>query len=189
LFDNLREDTRRLKDIKHRAFPWYVIESLLFDNGYQAVVLFRLAHWFKKNRLPFFGPLFGRLSHFLTGVDIAPGAEIGPGLFISHGTGIVIGQWARLGSRAMLLQQVTIGATGLSRIQEMPQIGDNVFIGAGARIIGPVKVGDNTVIGVNAIVHRDIPSDSKVICQSGLDIRQIAKADPDKTSKTSEDPA
>ena len=172
MFDNLRQDTRRLKEIKHRAFPWYVIESLLFENGYQAVVLFRLAHWFKQKRLPMLGPLFGRLSHFLTGVDIAPGAHIGPGLFISHGTGIVIGQWARIGANAMLLQQVTIGAPGLGRLQEMPTIGDNVFIGAGARIIGPVKVGANVVIGVNAIVHRDIPADSKVICQSGLDIRK-----------------
>jgi serine O-acetyltransferase len=177
LFDNLRLDTRRLKEIKHRAFPWYVLESLLFENGYQAVVLFRVAHWFKQKRIPMLGPLFGRLSHFLTGVDISPGAQIGPGLFISHGTGIVIGQWARIGARAMLLQQVTIGAPSLGRLQEMPQIGDNVFIGAGARVIGPVTVGDNVVIGVNAIVHKDIPADSKVICQSGLDIRPATKPD------------
>jgi SAM-dependent methyltransferase len=74
MFDNLRQDTRRLREVKPRPFPWYVLESLLFETGYQAVVLHRLAHWFKRHRIPFFGPLVARWNQFTTGVDIAPAA-------------------------------------------------------------------------------------------------------------------
>ena len=84
MLDNLREDTRRLREIKTKPFPWYVIESLLFETGYQAVVLHRIAHWFKTHGIPVLGPLFARLNQFYTGVDIGPGAEIGPGLRIAH---------------------------------------------------------------------------------------------------------
>jgi len=170
LFENLREDTRRLREIKTKGFPWYVIESLLFENGYQAVVLHRLAHWFKRRRIPVFGPLFARLNLFWTGVDIGPGAEIGPGLRISHGVGLVIGGYARIGCNALLLHQVTIGSPHPGRVEKMPVIGDNVFIGAGARVIGEITIGDDVFIGVNAIVAEDIPSGSRVLCASGIEV-------------------
>ncbi len=164
MLDNLKEDTRRLRAIKSKAFPWYVIESLLFENGYQAVVLYRIAHWFKSRGIPILGPFFARLSLFLTGVDIAPGARIGPGLMISHGVGLVIGDRAVIGARALLLQQVTIGAPSVGRLDQMPTLGDDVFVGAGARVIGQVTVGDQVFIGANAIVVQDIPERSKVTC-------------------------
>lgn len=170
MFDNLREDTRRLRITKTKPFPWYVIESLLFETGYQAVVLHRIAHWFKSRRIPVLGPLFARLNQHLTGVDIGPGAVIGPGLLISHGTGIVVGGYVRIGRNAILLHQVTIGSPDPSRIEEMPVIGDDVFIGAGAKVIGPITVGDNTFIGVDAIVTRDIPSGSRVLSKAGIEI-------------------
>jgi len=170
VFDNLREDTRRLRLTKTKPFPWYVVESLLFDNGYQAVVLHRMAHWFKSRGIPVLGPLIARLNLFLTGVEIGPGAAIGPGLLISHGTGIVIGGYTRIGRNAILLHQVTIGSPDPGRIEAMPVIGDNVFIGAGAKVIGAVTVGDDTFIGVDAVVTRDIPSGSRVLCKSGIDV-------------------
>ena len=170
MLDNLREDTRRLKITKTKSFPWYVIESLLFENGYQAVVLHRMAHWFKRRRVPVLGPLIARFNLFLTGVEIGPGAVIGPGLLISHGAGIVIGGYARIGRNAILLHQVTIGSPDPSRIEAMPVIGDNVFIGAGAKVIGAVTVGNDAFIGVNAIVTRDIPGGSRVLCKSGIDV-------------------
>ncbi|HSU82158.1 MAG TPA: serine O-acetyltransferase [Thermoanaerobaculia bacterium] len=170
MLDNLREDTRRLKMIKSKAFPWYVIESLLFETGYQAVVLYRIAHWFKSRRVPVLGPLFARLGQFLTGVDISPGAVIGPGLLISHGTGLVVGGYARIGRNAILLHGVTIGSPNPGRIERMPVIGDNVFIGAGAKLIGEIAVGDDVFIGVDAIVTRDIPSGSRVLCKAGIDV-------------------
>ncbi len=170
MLDNLREDTRRLKLNKTKPFPWYVIESLLFDNGYQAVVLHRMAHWFKSRCIPVFGPMIARFNLFLTGVEIGPGAVIGPGLLISHGTGIVIGGYARIGRNAILLHQVTIGSPDPSRIEKMPVIGDDVFIGAGAKVIGPITVGDNVFIGVNAIVARDVPGGSRVLCKAGVEV-------------------
>lgn len=170
MLDNLRQDTRRLKLTKSKGFPWYVIESLLFENGYQAVVLYRIAHWFKRRGVPVLGPLFARLGLLLTGVDIAPGAVIGPGLLISHGTGLVIGGYARIGRDAILLHGVTIGSPSPGRIEKMPVIGDNVFIGAGATLIGEITVGDDVFIGVHAIVARDVPSGSRVLSKAEIDI-------------------
>src|SRR6185503_5188069 len=109
MLDNLRQDTRRLQLIKSKPFPWYVLESLLFETGYQAVVLHRMAAWCKRVGLPVLGPAIARFNQFLTGVEIGPSAEIGPGLMIVHGQGLVIGGWARIGRNAILLQQVTIG--------------------------------------------------------------------------------
>jgi serine O-acetyltransferase len=171
VLDNLREDTRRLREIKTKGFPWYVIESLLFENGYQAVVLHRIAHWFKKRGIPVMGPLVARYNLFLTGVEIAPGAEIGPGLRIAHGVGIVIGGYAKIGRNALILHQVTIGSPSPDRVERMPVIGDNVFIGAGAKVIGPITVGDDVFVGVNAIVAQDIPSGHRVLCTAGIDVR------------------
>jgi serine O-acetyltransferase len=143
---------------------------VLFENGYQAVVTYRVASWFKHRGIPLFGPLFARWGLFLTGVDISPGAVIGPGLRISHGTGIVIGNGARLGCDALLLHQVTLGAASDRRIGEMPTVGDRVFIGAGAKLIGGITVGDDVFIGVNAVVARDVPSNSKVTSAAGVDV-------------------
>lgn len=171
MLDNLREDTRRLREIKTKPFPWYVIESLLFENGYQAVVLHRIAHWFKKRGIPVLGPFFARLNQFLTGVDIGPGAEIGPGLRIAHGYGTVIGGFAKIGRHALLLHQVTIGSPHPARVEKMPVIGDNVFLGAGAKVIGAIRVGDNVFVGVNAIVAQDIPDNSRVLCAAGLSVQ------------------
>jgi serine O-acetyltransferase len=162
MFDNLRRDTRRLRAIKSKSFPWYVIESLLFENGYQAVVLHRIAHWFRSRGIPFFGPLLARLNLLLTGADIAPAAEIGPGLQISHGVGLVIGDGVKIGSDANLLHQVTIGAPSVRRIEQMPVLGDRVFVAAGAKLIGAVRVGDDVFIGANALVVEDVPAGSKV---------------------------
>lgn len=170
MLDNLKRDTRRLREVKKKAFPFYVLESLLFENGYQAVVLHRVAAWFKHRRIPVLGPFFARLSLFLTGVDIAPAAVVGPGLRISHGSGIVIGNEVRIGADATLLHQVTLGAPSDRRVEHMPTLGDRVFIGAGAKLIGSITVGDDVFIGANAVVTRDIASGSKVITRAGISV-------------------
>ena len=173
---NLRADTRRLREIKTKPFPWYVLESLLFENGFQAVVLYRIAHWFKSRRIPVLGPFFARLSLFLTSVDIAPAARIGPGLFISHGIGLVIGNGVRIGRNGTLLHQVTIGAPTGKRLDQMPTLGDNIFVGAGSRLIGRIEVGDNVFIGVNCVVTQDIPARTKVTTTAGLTLEASDKA-------------
>ena len=184
MFPNLHQDVLRLKAIKSKPFPWYVLESLLFENGFQAVVLYRLAHWFKRRRIPVMGPAIARLSQFLTGVEIAPGAEIGPGLMISHGMGIVVGQWARVGKGATFHQQVTLGARGLGTLTAMPRLGDDVFLAAGARLLGGIEVGDGAFVGANAVVTQDVPAGARAISDAGLRVSPPpapsapAKADP-----------
>jgi len=170
MLENLRQDTRRLREIKTKSWPWYLIESLLFENGYQAVVLYRLGSWFKRHGIPVMGPLVARFSLFLTGVDIAPGAEIGPGFRIAHGVGLVIGDQVKMGSGALLLHQVTVGAATTGSRDRMPVLGDNVFVGAGATIIGGVKVGSNVFIGANALITEDLPDDCKAIVEQRLDV-------------------
>jgi serine O-acetyltransferase len=170
MFDNLREDTRKLKLIKTKSFPWYVLESLLFENGYQAVVLYRMASWFKRHKIPFFGPFLARLSLFLNGVDVSPAAQIGPGLMIVHGVGLVIGNEARIGRDAMLLHQVTIGAPAYERRGSMPKLGDNVFVAAGSRLIGDIEIGDNVFVGANSVITRDVPANSRVVSSGELKI-------------------
>ncbi len=171
MFDTLRADTRRLRETKTKPFPWYVLESLLFDTGYQAVVLHRLAHWFKRHRIPVLGPALARWNQFVTGVDIAPAAEIGPGLRISHGTGIVIGNGARVGRDCLLMQNVTLGAPTTARIGEMPTVGDRVILGAGCCVIGGVSIGDDSFVGALALVTEDVPAQSKVLARGGVDVR------------------
>jgi len=168
---NLRDDTRRLRETHARGFPWYVLESLLFDNGYQAVLLHRLAHWFRRRRIPFVGPALARLNLFLTGVDIAPAAEFGPGLRISHGVGVVVGNAVRVGSRALLMQGVTLGAPTVARIGEMPRLGDDVVLGAYAAVIGGITVGDRVLVAAHALVTESVPDDTKVLPRAGVEMR------------------
>lgn len=170
MLDNLRADTRRLLVIKSKPFPWYVLESLLFETGYQAVVLHRIAHWFKSHGVPALGPAVARCNQFLTGVDIGPAAQIGPGLLIVHGQGIVVGGHSRIGRNATLLQQVTIGSPSPDHRERMPVIGDDVFLGAGAKLIGAITVGNGSLIGVNAVVTQDVPAGSRVVVRGGLDV-------------------
>ena len=114
---------------------------------------------------------FDDLHDLLTGVDIAPAAEIGPGLLISHGVGIVIGGYARIGAGATILHAVTIGGPYPSRRREMPTLGDDVFLGAGATVIGDIHVGDRVFIGAGAMVTEDVPDDSVVVADAKVEIK------------------
>lgn len=171
MFQNLSADTRRLRETKTKPFPWYVLESMAFDTGYQAVLFHRLAHWVKARRIPVIGAAVARLNQLLTGVDISPAAEIGPGLRISHGTGLVIGNGVRIGRDCLLLQGVTLGAPSTERLAEMPRIGDRVVIGAGSAVVGNVTVGDDAFVGALVVVSQDVPPNSKVVSKGGVEIR------------------
>ena len=158
---NLRADYRRLAAYREKDSLKFLLETMLFDNGFQAVWLYRLAHALKNASVPILPPLLARLNIFLTGVDIAPRATIGPGLVISHGVGLVIGGYAVLGERVLLHHQVTIGAATVGRIQSMPRIGSDVVIGAGAKIIGGSRPSANhCFIGANMLVTEDVPDDT-----------------------------
>jgi len=108
----------------------------------------------------------------VTGADISAAAEIGPGLRVSHGTGLVVGGHARIGRDALLLHGVTIGSPSEGRISEMPVLGDRVFVGAGAAIIGAITIGDDVVIGPNAVVTEDVPAGSRVLARGGIVTRR-----------------
>ncbi len=170
MLDDLRRDAARLELSYSRRPPWSVLEALLFNNGFQAVVLYRIARWFRVRRIPLVPPLVARVNLFLTGVDINPAAEIGPGLIISHGVGLVVGGSVRVGSGALLLHGVTLGSSSPGTVGQMPVIGDNAFIGAGAKLIGGIRVGDDVVIGPNAVVTVDVPTNCKVLSSGGVEI-------------------
>lgn len=163
MLGHLRGDLARFAEIKGLPRGRALLEGLLFDNGFQAVVLHRIAHGFRRRGIPVLGPFFARLSLFLTGVDVSPAAVIGPGLYVSHGVGLVIGGGVRIGRRAFLLGGINVGAPSQARLDDMPELGDDVFVGAGARILGKVRIGDRVFVGANAVVTRDVPSDSKVV--------------------------
>lgn len=163
MFANLRADLERQREGHARPFPFYVVESLLFENGFQAVLCYRVARWFKVRGVPFFGPLFSRIGLFLTGADLSAGADIGPGLLISHGTGLVVGGYARIGAGVTLLHGVTVGAASQRRVRDMPDIGDGVFIGANASVLGAVTVGEGAFLGAGVLIAHDVPPGVKVV--------------------------
>ena len=111
----------------------------------------------------------------MTGIEIHPGAKIGKGLFIDHGIGVVIGETSIIGDNVLLYQGVTLGGTGLEKGKRHPTIGNNVVIGAGAKILGNITIGDNSYIGANAVVIKDVPSNSTVVGVPGRITKQDGK--------------
>lgn len=111
----------------------------------------------------FFGRLVSHIGRFLTGIEIHPGAKIGRRFFIDHGMGVVIGETAEVGDSVTLYHGVTLGGTTWKKVKRHPTIGDNVVVGTGAKILGPIKIGDNTRIGANSVVVSEIPSNSIVV--------------------------
>ncbi len=170
MFDHLSADARRLQEKGDRSLVYYVIEALLFDNGFQAVVLHRLAAALKRWGIPILPPWIARYNIFSTGVDISPSADIGPGLRISHGVGIVVGAFVRIGADAILLHQVTLGSPSQGRVTEMPVVGDRVFLSAGCKLIGRITLGDDVAVGPNAVVMQDVPSGSRVRSTAAIEI-------------------
>lgn len=163
----LRADAERMREGRGR---YYWLEALLLDNGFQAVVCYRLAHWFRKIGIAFFGPAIARFGLFLTGADVSPGAEIGRGLRISHGVGLVVGGYVKIGIGATLLHGATLGAPSEERVHDMPVLGDDVFVGAYAAVLGAVTVGDGAVIGSHTVVTRDVPAGATVVSTARAEI-------------------
>ncbi len=133
--------------------------------GLLAIVIYRyLSHPLYIIKMKFLAYFFCQLARFLTQVEIHPGAKIGRGLFIDHGNGVVIGETAEIGKNCVIFHGVTFGGTGNHTGKRHPSVGDNVFIGTGAALLGPINVGDNVKIGAKSvIIMHDVPSDCTVV--------------------------
>lgn len=139
------------------------LEVLTVYPGIHALVLHRISHRLWTWRLKWIARMLSQLARWLTGVEIHPAARIGKGLFIDHGMGVVVGETAEIGDDCTLYHGVTLGGTTWQREKRHPTLGNNVVVGAGAKILGPVRVGDNARIGSNSVVVRDVPADATVV--------------------------
>ena len=140
-----------------------LLEVLLNDSGLHAVMAHRIAHGLWRLRVPLLPRLIMTLARWLTGIEIHPGATVGRGFFIDHGMGVVIGETTVIGDNVTLFQGVTLGGTGKERGKRHPTLGNNVVVGAGAKVLGNISVGHDSMVGANAVVVRDVPEESTVV--------------------------
>jgi len=140
--------------------------------GLQALIMHRIAHKLAYWNVPFLPRLISYWSRIFTGIDIHPKASIGNRFFIDHGTGVVIGETAIIGDDVLIYQQVTLGGTGSSHTKRHPTIGNNVIIGAGAKVLGNITIGNNVRIGAGSVVINDVPENSTVVGIPGRVVHQ-----------------
>ncbi len=134
------------------------LEVALTYPGFHALLLHRVAHYFWNAKLKFLARVLSAFSRFFTGIEIHPAAVIGDHCFIDHGTGVVIGETTIIGNRVTLYQGVTLGGVSLEHVKRHPTLGDDVVVGAGAKLLGPVVVGNGARIGANAVLLKDVPA-------------------------------
>lgn len=139
------------------------LEVLFCYPGLQALLFHRVAYWLHQVGIPFIPRLISHLGRFFTGIEIHPGAAIGRGVFIDHGMGVVIGETAIVGDYSLIYQGVTLGGTGKESGKRHPTLGENVVVGAGAKVLGNIQIGNNVRIGAGSVVLRDVPSDCTVV--------------------------
>jgi serine O-acetyltransferase len=161
MLTTLRQDIQSVFDRDPAARS--TLEILLSYPGVHAVWGHRLAHWLWQHNLKLLARWLSHLMRALTGIEIHPGARIGPEIFIDHGMGVVIGETAEIGRCVTLYHGVTLGGTSHEKGKRHPTLGDNVVVGAGAKILGPITVGENSRIGANAVVVKSVPVNSVVV--------------------------
>jgi serine O-acetyltransferase len=168
-FRNIRRDFHAALSMDPAATSR--LEVALTYSGFHALLFYRLAHWLWKHRIPFLPRALSQFARFLTGIEIHPGATIGAGLFIDHGMGVVIGETTEIGDNVTLFQGVTLGGTGKQRGKRHPTIGSHVVVGAGAKVLGPITIGDYVKIGANSVVLQNVPDHSTVVGIPGRIVR------------------
>ena len=139
------------------------LEVLLLYQSIHVLIFYRIAHGLYKIKLFFLARLVSQLGRFFTGIEIHPGAKIGKGLFIDHGMGVVIGETAEIGDNVTIYHGVTLGGTGKDKGKRHPTIGNNVIIGCGAKILGPISIGDGAKIGANSVVLKNVPKEKTAV--------------------------
>lgn len=151
-----------------------LLEVVLLYPGFHALLFYRIAHFFQRIDWKFVARIISQLARWLTGIEIHPGATIGKRLFIDHGMGIVIGETTTIGDNCTIYHGVTLGGTGKDKYKRHPDLGSNVSVGCGAKILGPIKIGNNVKIGANAVVLKEVPDNSTVVGVPG-EIKQTGK--------------
>ncbi len=179
----VRADVSAARDRDPSAQKVSTFEILSSWAGVQALLAHRVAHALYEAGLPFVPRFLVYVTRSVTGVEIHPAARIGREFFIDHGSGVVIGETAEIGERVTLYQGVTLGGTGFQRGKRHPTLGDNVTVGSGAKLLGPIAVGDGAKIGANTVVVEDVPPGATVVGNPGhpvkVDGRRVEGPDAD----------
>ncbi|MEO0456244.1 MAG: serine O-acetyltransferase [Cyanobacteria bacterium P01_A01_bin.114] len=177
MLKSLFADFRIIFERDPAARNW--LEVLFCYPGLQALLLHRIAHWLWHLGLPFVPRFISHLARFLTGIEIHPGATIGQGVFIDHGMGVVMGETAIVGDDVLIYQGVTLGGTGKESGKRHPTLGNHVVVGAGAKVLGNIQIGDNVRIGAGSVVLREVPPDCTVVGVPGRIVyRSGERVDP-----------
>ncbi len=173
MLDTFLADLRAPVERDPAADGW--LDVVLSYPGFHAITVHRLVHALWKAKIPLLPRFIAECVHRFTGIEIHPGATIGRGFFIDHGTGVVIGGTAIVGDNVTLYQGVTLGGTSLQRTKRHPTLGNNVSVGLGAAILGDITIGDNVKVGANSVVVRDVPPNSTVVGIPGRVVLQDGK--------------
>lgn len=178
MFDRLRENIRVIRENDPAARS--NIEIFFLYPGLHAIRKYRIAHWFYKHNHKFIARMISNRARRKTGIEIHPGAQIGKGLFIDHGMGVVIGETTEIGDYCTLYQGVTLGGTGKDVGKRHPTLGNNVMVGSGAKVLGPFNVGDNSKIAANAVVLEEVPPNctavgapAKIVRRDGVKVNNF----------------
>nr|WP_041219208.1 serine O-acetyltransferase [Desulfitobacterium dichloroeliminans] len=178
MFRQVKQDIQAISERDPAAKS--IVEIIFCYPGLHALIAHRFAHYLFKKKMVLLPRLISQTSRFFTGIEIHPGAKIGQGLFIDHGMGVVIGETAEIGNNVTIYQGVTLGGTGKEKGKRHPTIGNNVFIGSGAKILGSVKIGDNVKIGAGSVVTKPVPGNTtvvgipgKVVVQHGVPMKEL----------------
>jgi serine O-acetyltransferase len=169
--NELREDLTAAQERDPAARDIGRAEILLTYGGVQALLSHRLAHALHEAGIPLVPHALANASRMVTGVEIHPAARIGDALFIDHGAGVVIGETAEIGDNVTLYQGVTLGGTGFARGKRHPTVEDDVVVGSGAKLLGPIRVGTSSKVGANSVVIHDVPPNSTVVGNPGHPVR------------------
>lgn len=175
MFRNLRYDLNKVMENDPAARS--KIEVFLLYPTINALIAYRISHYLYINKLFFLARLISQISRFFTGIEIHPGAKIGRGLVIDHGMGVVIGETAEIGDNVLLYHGVTLGGTGKDKGKRHPTVGNNVVIGAGAKVLGPIYIGSNSKIGANSVVLNNVPEGATAV---GIPAKNIIKIKEEK---------
>ena len=175
MFGNLRYDLNKVMENDPAARS--KIEVFLLYPTIHALIAYRISHYLYINKLFFLARLISQISRFFTGIEIHPGAKIGRGLVIDHGMGVVIGETSEIGDNVLLYHGVTLGGTGKDKGKRHPTVGNNVVIGAGAKVLGPIYIGSNSKIGANSVVLNNVPEGATAV---GIPAKNIIKIKEEK---------